>query len=40
MYLQFSDYYNPNDDTENETLNQKKDDPEHFEFECLSVDQV
>ena len=36
----YDDYYNPCDDTDNETMNQKKCDPEHFEFECLSVDQV
>ena len=36
----YDDYYNPCDDTDGETMNQKKCDPEHFEFECLSVDQV
>lgn len=37
----FSDYYNPCDDTrDDETLNEKKRDPEYFEFECLTVDQV
>ena len=36
----YDDYYNPCDDTDSETMNQKKCDPEHFEFECLTVDQV
>ena len=36
------DYYFQSDDTDSdsETLNQKKCDPEHFEFQCLTVDQV
>lgn len=33
-------YYNPCDDTDSETVNHKKYDPEHFDFECLTVDQV
>lgn len=36
----YDDYYNPCNDADNETMNQKKCDPEHFEFECLTVDQV
>ena len=36
-----SDYYNLIcDDTDIESINQEKCDPEHFEFECLTVDQV
>ena len=39
--LYFTDYYNPCDDTrDDESANQKKRDPEYFEFECLTVDQV
>ena len=36
------DYYYLSDDmaTDSETVNQKKCDPEHFEFQCLTVDQV
>jgi len=33
-------YYNPCDDTDNEAVNHKKYDPEHFDFDCLTVDQV
>ena len=36
----YEDYYNPCDDTDNENMNHKKCDPEHFEFECLTIDQV
>lgn len=36
----YDDYYNPCDDTDSESMNQKKCDPEHFEFDCLTVDQV
>jgi hypothetical protein len=36
----YDDYYNPCDDADGESMNQKKCDPEHFEFECLTVDQV
>ena len=36
----YDDYYNPCDDTDNEIANQRKCDPEHFDYECLSVDQV
>ena len=36
----YDDYYNLCDDADNESVNQKKCDPEHFDFECLTVDQV
>lgn len=34
----YEDYYNPCDDNDSETMNQC--DPEHFDFECLTVDQA
>ena len=36
----YDDYYNPCDDTDNEVTNQKKWDSEHYEYDCLTVDQV
>ena len=36
----YDDYYNLCDDADNELVNQKKCDPEHFDFDCLTVDQV
>lgn len=36
----YDDYYNICDDNDSETMNQRKCDPEHFEFECLTVDQA
>ena len=36
----YFDYYDFYEDIDSESLYQKRCDPEHVEFECLTVDQV